>query len=268
MPKPIITLTTDFGVQSQGIGNMEGVIRGINDDVHIIHLMHGLPDFDIRSAARTMETVHYMPVGYHVCVVDPGVGTKRRALILQTQRGDYLIGPDNGVLLPAATLLGGCSQAVEITNQRYMVLPISPIFHGRHIFAPTAAHLAAGVPIEDFGSVVDVSGLVTAPYPEAELQEDQLTAEVIHINKFGSLHLNIRHELWDQFGAVVGGRVQFIAGDTSLTLPVGKTFGEVEPQQPLILKDDYGRIEVALNLGSFAKIYNMKVGDRCTIQRL
>ena len=115
MKKPFITLTSDFGVQSQGIGIMEAVALGINPDAHVVHLMHGLPDFDLFYAARTMETINYLPVGFHVCVVDPGVGTKRKPIIIKTGRGDYLIGPDNGVLLPATRFLGGIKKVVEIT---------------------------------------------------------------------------------------------------------------------------------------------------------
>src|SRR3989338_3828809 len=100
MKHPLITLTSDFGVQSQGVGIMEAVIRNISPEAHVIHLMHGLPDFDVRCAARTMETLKYVPVGFHICVVDPGVGTNRRGIIIKTKRCDYLIGPDNGVFVP------------------------------------------------------------------------------------------------------------------------------------------------------------------------
>ena len=143
--KLIITLTSDFGAQSQGVGIMEGVALEINPDAHVIHLMHGLPGFDISYAARTIETINYLPIGYHVCVVDPGVGTKRKPIIIQTGRGDFLVGPDNGVLLPGTRFLGGIRKIVEITNEKYMRKPVSPIFHGRDIFTPAAAYLSKGV---------------------------------------------------------------------------------------------------------------------------
>ncbi len=128
--KSIITLTSDFGVQSQGVGIMEAVAVDINPDARVIHLMHGLPDFDLFYAARTMETLNYIPIGFHVCVVDPGVGTKRKPIIIKTVRGDFLIGPDNGVLIPATRFLRGIKKVVEITNEKYMKKPVSPIFHG------------------------------------------------------------------------------------------------------------------------------------------
>ena len=151
MKKPLITFTSDFGVQSQGVGIMEAVALEINPEANIIHLMHGLPDFNLFYAARVMETINYIPVGCHVCVVDPGVGTKRKPIIIETGRGDFLIGPDNGVLIPATRFLHGIKNAVEITNENYMRKPVSPIFHGRDIFTPAAAYLSKGVKIEEFG---------------------------------------------------------------------------------------------------------------------
>ena len=142
MKNQFITLTSDFGVQSQGAAIMEAVAFEINPDAKVIHLMHGLPDFNLFYAARTMETVNCIPTGCHVCVVDPGVGTKRKPIIIETIRGDFLIGPDNGVLIPATRFLGGIKNAVEITNRKYMRHPISPVFHGRDIFTPAAAYLS------------------------------------------------------------------------------------------------------------------------------
>ena len=113
---------------------MEGVATEVNPDAKVIHLMHGLPDFNLSYAARTMETLNYFPKGYHVCVVDPGVGTERRGIIIEVVRGDYLVGPDNGVLIPGTRFLGGIKKVVEITNEKYMRKPVSPIFHGRDVF--------------------------------------------------------------------------------------------------------------------------------------
>lgn len=260
--QPIITLSSDFGVQSQGIGNMEGVIAKIAPDVRVIHLMHGLPSFDIRSGARAMEVVAYMPVGFHVCVVDPGVGTTRRAIIIKVKRGDYFIGPDNGVFIPAVNILGGATKIVEITNSKFILQPVSPIFHGRHIFAPAAAYLAKGIPIEEFGTQLLFNQLIPAPYKEATVEEGVIKAEVININKFGSLNLNILHRVWDKLYLSHKQNVMASFKDKTITLPFVETFGQVEKNEPLVLKDDYGRIEVAINLGDFAKKYNIKVGDQ------
>ena len=268
MNRPIISLTSDFGVQSQGIGNMEGVILSIAPNAHVIHLMHGLPDFDIRAGARTMETLYYLPVGFHVCVVDPGVGSSRKAIIIQVKRGDFLIGPDNGVLIPATNFLGGFTKAVQITNPKLMIQPVSPIFHGRHIFAPAAAHLANGISIDEFGVEIPVNELTKAPYQEAAIKNNVIEAEIININKFGSLHLNILHKIWDEFNGKLGEKMVLEFGAQKITAPYVETFSQVDKYQPLILKDDYGRIEVAINLGNFAEEYKVKTGDNCVIMRL
>ncbi len=265
--KPIITFTTDFGVQSQGIGHMEAVVADIAPQAHVIHLMHGLPDFDIRAAARTMETIYRIPTGYHVCVVDPGVGTQRKGIIIQTKRGDFFIGPDNGIFMSAVGLLGGCEKVVQIENPEFMHHPVSPIFHGRDVFAPAAAHLANGVPIESFGSELNFSNLVPGPYTEAKQNDNTLEAEVIYINKFGSLHLNILDRQWDTFAVATGEEVQFVVGDKNILLTFVQTFGDVAQGQTLILKDDYGRTEVAVNCGRFGDIYGVSVGEKCTISK-
>lgn len=267
MKNPIITLTSDFGVQSQGVGIMEGVALEINPDAYVIHLMHGLPDFDICYAARTMETINYMPVGFHVCVVDPGVGTERKPIIVQAGRGDYLIGPDNGVLIPATRFLGGIKKAVEVTNEKYMKKPVSPIFHGRDIFTPAAAYLSKGVKIEEFGREIKEKDLANAPYEEAVTGKNQINAKIISINKFGSLHLNITHAAWDIFNIKLSDEVNFRIKNKNIKMPFSTTFGDVEKGKPLIIKDDYGRVEVALNMDSFAKEYKVKIGDDITIEK-
>ncbi|MBI2101895.1 SAM-dependent chlorinase/fluorinase [Candidatus Woesearchaeota archaeon] len=267
MKKPFITLTSDFGVQSQGTGIMEAVALEINPDAHTIHLMHGLPDFDLFYAARTMETVAFMPVGFHVCVVDPGVGTKRKPIIIETGRGDFLIGPDNGVLIPATRFLGGIKKAAEITNKKYMRQPVSPIFHGRDIFTPAAAYLSKGIGIEKFGKNINPKNLAKAPYEEAVVKEDKISAKIISINKFGSLHLNIMQKEWDKFNVGFGNIVILKFKNQSIGMPHAITFGDIEKGKPLIMKDDYGRIEIAINQGSFAKKYSLKIGDNISIKK-
>lgn len=267
MTKPFITLTSDFQVQSQGVGIMEAVALDINHEARVIHLMHGLPDFNLFYAARTMETLIYMPIGYHVCVVDPGVGTKRKPIIIETGRGDFLIGPDNGVLLPATRFLGGIKKIVEITNKKYMRNPVSPIFHGRDIFTPAAAYLSKGVKIIDFGKEITFEDLAEAPYEEAILEGNKIDAKIISSNKFGSIHLSIMHNEWDRLKLKIGEVVKLNFANKVLSVPYHITFGDVEKGKPLILKDDYGRIEVALNQDSFKNKYKVKIGDSITIRR-
>jgi len=267
MKRPIISFTSDFGVQTQGIGIMEGVALEINPEAHIIHLMHGLPSFDLYYAARTMETTNYMPIGCHVCVVDPGVGTSRRQIIIQVGRGDYLIGPDNGVLIPATRFLKGMESVVEITNIKYMRQPVSPVFHGRDIFTPAAAYLSKGIKLKEFGKMLDPKDLTKAPYEEATIEDNKIHAKIISMNKFGSLHLNITHKIWDKFNVKINDELITFFEDEELNMPFVTTFGNVEKGDPLIIKDDYGRIEVSLNRDSFNKKYDVKIGDDFVIEK-
>lgn len=267
MKKPFITLTSDFQAQSQGAGIMEAVALEINPDAHVIHLMHGLPDFNLFYAARTMETTNYMPVGFHVCVVDPGVGTKRKPIIVKTGRGDFLIGPDNGVLIPGTRFLGGIKKAVEITNEKFMRKPVSPVFHGRDIFTPAAAHLSKGVKIEEFGMEINPNDLAKAPYEEARIEKNKLFAKIISINKFGSVHLNIMHTAWDSLNVKTNEMIKLRLNNKSVEMPFVRTFGDVMQGSPLIIKDDYGRIEVALNMDNFSKKYDVKIGDECILKK-
>ncbi len=247
MSRPLITITSDFGVQTQGVGSMEATALGICPEANVVHLMHGLPDYDIIAGSRTMETTTFLPIGIHVCVVDPGVGTKRKPIMIKTNRGDYLIGPDNGVLISATNILGGCDKVVEITNPKYMRQPVSPVFHGRDVFTPAAAHLANGIPMKEFGKELKFDNLVTAPYEEAVMENNLIQAKVIQINKYGSLHLNILSKAWETFGVEKYDKILFKIRNEVIEIPFVETFGEVEKGKPLLLKDDYGRVEIAIN---------------------
>lgn len=273
----LITLSSDFEKQSYGCGAMEGVIYQINPGARVVHHTHGIQGFNLFQAAYTMETLTTMPVGIHVCVVDPGVGTRRRAIAIQVGRGDTLIGPDNGVLSSAARLLGGIQIVHELTNPKYQRQPVSPIFHGRDIFATAAGHLSTGVPLQEFGPRVQPADLAPAPYGDAVVVGNKIEAVAIEINRFGTATFNILQKEWDRFGVPFGDQVILRRGDSGsrpgrgraggspLRLTHTKTFGEVEIGKPCILKDDFTRVEAAINQGSLVKEFPVKIGDQITI---
>jgi S-adenosylmethionine hydrolase len=264
----IVTLTTDFGVQSQGVGLMEVIIIQVCPEARVVHLMHGLPPFSIMTAARTLETVDCLEPAIHVCVCDPGVGTTRRGLAVATRYGHILIGPDNGVLRPAARRLGGIAACFEITNPAVMRPSVSPIFHGRDVFAPCAAHIAGGFPIEQVGSQLAETDLVTAPYAEAVIRDNRCEANVIQINHFGSAHLNIGHGVWESWRVPIGADVYVSRhGNVSIRVRHGAVFADVDKNEDVILKDDYGRVELATNQGRFCDRHGVRVGDTITIER-
>lgn len=255
----MITLTSDFGVQTQDVAMMEAAIYEINPDEKVIHLAHYITDFDTISAAWIMESVIKIKPAIHVCVVDPGVGTSRKGLIIETKRGDYLVGPDNGVLIPAARTLGFV-KAVELKNEKYMRQPVCPVFHGRDVFAPAGAYLSKGVPMEDFGPVVEPKTLQKAVYNYAVLHHKKIRARVIKISKFGSINLNVRpaelHKICIQGHKLI---VRF--NKEVLLIPYASTFGDVPIGSPVLFNDDYNTIQIALNQGAFADKFGIKIGD-------
>lgn len=264
--RPLITLSSDFGPGNIGTGAMEAVIYEICSEAHVVHFCHTIPGFDIQDGARTLEGVAKIPKGFHVCVVDPGVGMKRRGIIIETRRGDFLIGPDNGVLRPAAEFLGGVVAAFELSNEVYQRKPVSPIFHGRDVFAPAAAHLAAGVPPEKFGPKIDLKTLIPSPYGEAQWRGNQLECLVLHINENGSLFVNVRTEAFGKnldFGDIIILSLR----NRSVEVPYQRTFGEVPKEDPVILNDDFGRVEIAINQGNFAFTFECKRGDKILLRR-
>lgn len=261
-PDVFITLTTDFGRQSQGVGMMEAVIAEIAPAARVIHYAHGLDDYDTTSAARVLETVQFIVPAIHVCVCDPGVGTARRPLAILTRRGDVLIGPDNGVLLPALSLLGGAKEVREISNPAIMRQPVSSVFHGRDVFCPAAAHIANGLRFELVGELIETAALGPPPYVDAEHVDGRWMARVIHIDKFGKAHLNISHAEWRAL--VPSDRCTIdvlIAADRRLAVEHRPTFGDVSPGTVVILDDDDGRPALAVNQGSFAAMYDVQPGE-------
>ncbi len=156
----IVTLLTDYGRDDDFVGVCHGVIRGIAPDARIVDVTHGIPRHDVRHGALVLRnTLPYMPVGVHVAVVDPQVGTERRALALRCDDGRVLVGPDNGLLSLAWDQAGGVDLAVDVSRSPHRLEPVSATFHGRDVFAPVAAHLAAGAELADAGVPLDPEGL-------------------------------------------------------------------------------------------------------------
>lgn len=268
MKRPFISLSSDFGVGTQGIGIMRAVALSICPDAKIIDLRHGIPGFDVTEGAWTMESVQFLPAGAHVCVVDPGVGTKRRGIIIKTRRGDYLVGPDNGVLIPASKILGGIEKAVEIANEKYMRKPVSPVFHGRDVFAPAAAWLCRGVRIDEFGPAIGPENLVKAPYEEAKVSKGLVEGRIIHVNHFGSACVNVRQRDFEKSGIKYKDNILIEVAGRKMKTKFLKTFGEVAKGGVVAFPDDYGRIEIAVNMGSFCKKSGAKLLDAVRIKKL
>ena len=186
----LVTFMTDFGLRDPSAGVLSGVVLAMTPDARTLDLTHAIPPYDVEAGAEALvESLVHLPVGAHVAVVDPGVGTQRRPIAIRCVRGDVLIGPDNGLLLPAAKALGGIAAVVVLDDERWWGPRRSHTFHGRDLFAPVAAHLAAGVPFGDLGTPISPSDLVPATKLPIEIGDGVLHTSVRIVDGFGTLVL-------------------------------------------------------------------------------
>jgi S-adenosylmethionine hydrolase len=259
MPGPLISFLTDFGAESAP-ATCRGVMWGIAQDARILDLTHNVRKYEVRDGAFLLSrTVGYLPVGVHLAVVDPGVGTERRPIALRAGRGDLLVGPDNGLLLPAARVLGGVTAAHLITATDLFLPHVSSTFHGRDIFAPVAAHLANGVPLEQVGPAIEPAELVDLRLPEPVVADGALDTSVLFIDSFGNARLAGQPEDLAQAAGgelVTGGSI----GAEGVAVPWHATFGDVAPGDPLLYEDaDYGGLGISVNQASASDRFGLTI---------
>ncbi|GGS19975.1 SAM hydrolase/SAM-dependent halogenase family protein [Actinokineospora fastidiosa] len=258
-----ISFTTDYGLADGFPAICEGVIARIAPNARVLHVTHHVPAQDVRRGAEVLaQAVPYLPPGVHLAVVDPGVGTARRAVAVATL-GGVLVGPDNGLLVPAAEALGGMVAAVELTEHR--LEPVSPTFHGRDVFAPAAAHLALGRPLGELGPEVDPGALVRLPAPVTSAVPGRLTTEVLGADGFGNVQLAAVGPDLATAGAAPGSGVHVEIGGRSVEAVVGRTFGDVAAGAAVVLLDSAGRVAVAVNGGSAQAVFGGRAGDRAVV---
>ena len=266
--RPFISFMTDFGVGSSAPAVCRGVMLGIAPDARLVDVTHAIRQFAVRDGAFLLaRSVPYFPVGVHLAVVDPGVGTARRPIALLTARGDLLVGPDNGVLLPAARALGGMVAARALDNPRLWLETISHTFHGRDIFSPTAAHLATGTPFEEVGPALDLADVTDLVLPVATPRDGGLDTSVLLIDAFGNCRLaGETSDLTAAFGALTSGRHfdlvlpdrRAAAGRVPVTWVA--TFGDVAVGALLLFEDaDYAGPALAVNQGSAAERFGLEL---------
>lgn len=254
--KPLV-LTTDFGWRDGYVGIMKGVIAQINSQLRVIDLTHDIPPQNIAAARFCLMNAYpyFPPETVHVAVVDPGVGSQRRAITVQFAEG-YFVGPDNG-LISGILNFSPAIQAVELTNNSYWRVPHpSKTFHGRDIFAPVAAHLASGVPLEDLGDPIAVESLVSLPLPAIAQTPKSITGCIQYIDIFGNLITNIPQSLCLEYSATI----QFIKIGNQ-HIPLGKTYSDVALGNAIALIGSHGWLEIAVNSGNAQKALTVSVGD-------
>jgi S-adenosyl-L-methionine hydrolase (adenosine-forming) len=260
MSKPIITLLTDFGLQDGYVASMKGVILSICPEAILVDITHEAPRHDIRSAAFLLHTVtSSFPRGtIHVVVVDPGVGTTRRGIVIQTPDA-VLVGPDNGVFSWILHRTPGY-EARTLDNAEYQRPQVSATFHGRDIFAPAAAHIAIGVVIDAFGPPCTP---LMAPWTAPRLEAGTLHGEVIHIDRFGNAVTNImRKDLERLSPRMEHLKVRTAGRDTA---PLSRTYGDHPPDTLTALIGSCGHLEIAVTMGNCARRLGLKVEDPVTV---
>ena len=249
----IVTLLTDYGRNDDFVGVCHGVIRRIHPEAEIVDITHGIQRYAVRHGALVLRnTLPYMPSGVHVAVVDPQVGTERRAVALRTGDGRILVGPDNGLLSLAWARCGDVDQVVDITRSQHRLEPVSATFHGRDIFAPVAAHLAAGAELADAGDPIEPDSLVRVELPDPRVDDGAVVAHALVIDHFGNVGLNVDHERLAGTGLTLGGRVAVDAGGERYVATYAQTFADVNPGELIVYEDAYRTLALAINRGDAA----------------
>ena len=269
MAGPLISFLSDFGTGSTP-ATCRGVMWSIAPDARLLDLTHDVRQFAVRDGAFLLSrAIGYLPVGVHVAVVDPGVGTARRPVVVRAARGDLFVGPDNGLLMPAARELGGAVDAWEITNRGFMLPTVSSTFHGRDLFAPVAAHLAGGLDPTMVGAVAEVASLMDLRFPEAIARDGGLDTAVLFIDRYGNARLAGQPAdlatVADKLTA--GRRFRVSIAGRQLEVQWQATFGEVEPGAAMLYEDaDYGGLGIALNLASAAERLGLELDTPVRIE--
>lgn len=271
---PLVSLTSDFGLRDPSAAICRGVVAAIAPEAIVIDISHEVAKFQIRDGALLLWcALPYLPIGAHVAVVDPGVGTQRLAVAIETARGDVLVGPDNGLLIPAAERLGGIVSVHALENPEYRLPVVTSSFHGRDVFAPAAAHIALGVPVEAVGRGLDPEELVVLDWPEAQARKGELSTAAIYIDTFGNAKLaGEPADLQAALGPLSYGdrlviHVSSNGQRSSTPAAWSETFGRVGPGDLLIYEDSYGRLCLAQNQGSAAATLDLAEGASVAIGR-
>jgi hypothetical protein len=258
VPHPTIVFMTDFGVANDAVAICKGVILGIVPDARIMDITHQVTPYSIEEGARFLQGVTpYYPAGtVFLVVVDPGVGTSRKAIVVKSKKGQYFVLPDNGLITPVIDR-DGLESTREITNTDWMIQsPISSTFHGRDIFSPVAAHLAAG---GDFVLVgPEISQLVRLNPKTAIVTDKGIAGDVIALDDpFGSLITDIPGDEFKKLAYRFGDKVPLLLNKKPVTLPYAKTFMEVPVGESLLYVDSRGRVGIAVNQGNYSKQFDI-----------
>lgn len=260
-----ITFLSDFGLKDDFVGTCHGVMKRIAPDAQIIDITHGIPPTSILEGALVLaNTITFMPVGIHLAIVDPGVGGPRRPVALRDAEGRVYVGPDNGLLIPAASQ-AGIEAAHELANPQYALETISRTFHGRDLFAPAAAHLANGVALSELGPPLDPDVLVRLDLPEPVIANGAIRATLLYVDSFGNIALNLNRDDVEALGIVSGTRVELeLAGERYYAV-MARTFADARAGDVILYEDSYKNMSLAISRGSAARMLHASPGQAIRI---
>ncbi len=261
---PIITLLSDFGLRDPYVAEMKAVILSICPKASIVDISHNIRKYDVRMGAFILAraTPYFPNRTIHVAVVDPGVGTARRPIIIETKRSTC-VGPDNGLLMLSAQK-EGISHIYNIANSKYTLKQVSRTFHGRDIFSPVAAYLARGVPPSEFGP--EISDLVKPSFLEPKIEPGRIEGEAIYIDDFGNIVTNIDSENLKKIGVKEGNKIAMKIGGKETALILCRAYGEAALNVPLAIIGSSGFLEVSVNQGDASRVFKVAEGAKVIIR--
>jgi S-adenosyl-L-methionine hydrolase (adenosine-forming) len=265
-----ITFLSDYGTDDEFAGVCRAVIARIAPEARVIDLTHGIARHAVLHGAMILaQALPYAPPGVHLAVVDPEVGSRRRAVAVRAAReGRFLVGPDNGLLWPAIERLGGAEAAVEVSTSRFRLEPTSATFHGRDIFAPVAAHLARGARLSEAGEEIPVDSLASLDVPEPRIEADRVVAHVAYVDGFGNVVLDLGERHLPDTRLRTDGRVAVEGKGRGHEASFARAFANVDAGQLILYVDSYGSLALAVNLESAADRLRLEPGDEVGLRPL
>ena len=265
-----ITFLSDYGHEDEFAGVCRAVIRQIAPDAPLIDLTHGIGRQGIRHGALALaNALPFCPPGVHLAVVDPGVGTARRPVVVTTaDEGRFLVGPDNGLLWPAIERFGGVARAIDISASPFRLEPVSATFHGRDLFAPVAAHIALGARLDEAGSKFEPGELTRLDLPSPEPTDGGVRAHALFADAYGNVSLDLDAEAAERAGLQPGRRMELRAPDGRFEATWTATFGDVAPGDLLLYRNASSRMTLAANGGSAAGLLDLQPDSEVELRPL
>jgi S-adenosyl-L-methionine hydrolase (adenosine-forming) len=265
---PFISFLSDYGLADDFVGVCHGVIATICPPARVVDLTHGIPRHDVRAGALVLAgALGFLPVGVHLAVVDPDVGAKRRAVAIRLADDRLLVGPDNGLLTLAAERGGGIIEAVDIARSPFRLEPVSATFHGRDIFAPVSAHLAAGAPLPTAGDPIDPAALIRLEFQSPRHEDGAVVAHVRYVDRFGNLQLDAGHDDLADSGLRLGRPTELeLEAGVRHRVHYARTFADADAGELLLYEDAQRRLAVAVSHGDAGARLGLGVGDELRIR--